>query len=135
MRLSASLLADAGHSGHRTLAAAAARSADLPSGHTGPSPDVVAVREAWQVLARWAAAGGRRHPHLAAATARSHQSTSDQDPAEGLPPAGEAHCRYLAEWEDMKLRYALSADEAEAAALREVADGCPEQTVTYEPTP
>ncbi|MFC8412637.1 MULTISPECIES: hypothetical protein [Streptomyces] len=47
---------------------------------------------------------------FAAATARSHQPKSDQDPAEELPPAGEAHCRYLAEWEDMKLRYALSAD-------------------------
>ncbi|MDX3406437.1 hypothetical protein PV708_09445 [Streptomyces sp. ME02-6977A] len=45
-------------------------------------------------------------------------------PAEGLPLAGEAHCRYLAEWEDLKLRYAPSVDEAEAAALREVADGC-----------
>lgn len=46
----------------------------------------------------------------------------------------EAHCRYLAEWEDMKLRHAPSADEAEAAALREVADGCP-QTVMHEPKP
>ncbi|MEV5700748.1 hypothetical protein AB0L55_25080 [Streptomyces anthocyanicus] len=73
--------------------------------------------------------------HLAGDTARSNRSTSDQDPAEGPPLAGEAHCRYLAEWEDMKLRYAPSVDEAEAAALREVADGCPEQTVTYEPTP
>lgn len=35
----------------------------------------------------------------------------------------------------MKLRWGLSADEAEAAVLREVADGCLEQTVTYEPTP
>ncbi|MGV9894676.1 hypothetical protein [Streptomyces tendae] len=63
---------------------------------------------------------------LAAATARSNQSKSDQGPAEQLPPAGEAHCRYLAEWEDMKLRWGLSADEAEAAALREVADSYPE---------
>ncbi|MET9187740.1 MULTISPECIES: hypothetical protein [Streptomyces] len=72
---------------------------------------------------------------LVAATTRPNQSTSDQDPADGLQPAGEAHCRYLAEWEDTKLRLAPSADEAEAATLREVADGCPEQTVTYEPTP
>ncbi|MFD8542058.1 MULTISPECIES: hypothetical protein [Streptomyces violaceoruber group] len=72
---------------------------------------------------------------LAADTACSNRSKSDQDPAQWLPPAAEAHCRYLAEWEDMKLRYAPSVDEAEAAALREVADGCPEQTVTYEPNP
>ncbi|WP_406229026.1 hypothetical protein [Streptomyces anthocyanicus] len=73
--------------------------------------------------------------HLATDTARSNRSTSGQDPAEGLAPAGEVHCRYLAEWEGMKLRWAPSSDEAEAATLREVADGCPEQTVTYEPTP
>ncbi|MDI6521408.1 hypothetical protein QMA61_35080 [Streptomyces coelicoflavus] len=70
---------------------------------------------------------------FAAATTRSHQPKPGQDPAEGLPPAGEAHCRYLTEWEDMKLRYALPADEAEVVALREVADGCLEQTVTYGP--
>ncbi|MER6342326.1 hypothetical protein ABT258_36295 [Streptomyces tendae] len=64
-----------------------------------------------------------------AVTAPSNQSTSGQDPAQWLPPAGEAHCRYLAEWEDMKLRYALSADGAEVAVLREVADGCLEQAV------
>ncbi|MCW8122471.1 hypothetical protein ACN6K6_001120 [Streptomyces violaceoruber] len=72
---------------------------------------------------------------LVVATAPSDQSKYDQDAAQGLPPAGEAHCRYLADWEDMKLRWGLSADGAEAAGLREVADGCPEQTVTYEPTP
>ncbi|MDX3372442.1 hypothetical protein PV387_41895 [Streptomyces sp. ME02-6987-2C] len=63
-------------------------------------------------------------PHLAEDTARSNRPKFDQDPAEGLPLAGEAHCRYLAEWEDLKLRYAPSVDEAEVAALREVADGC-----------
>ncbi|MEV5762543.1 hypothetical protein AB0L61_37970 [Streptomyces tendae] len=73
--------------------------------------------------------------HLAAANARSNRSTSDQEPPERLPPAGEAHCRYLAEWEDMKLHYALSVNQTEAAALHEVADGCLERTVTYEPTP
>ncbi|WP_121703461.1 hypothetical protein [Streptomyces sp. E5N298] len=52
---------------------------------------------------------------LVAATARSNRSKSDQDPAQGLAPAGEVHCRYLADWEDMKLRYALSADGAEVA--------------------
>ncbi|MFE6633539.1 hypothetical protein [Streptomyces tendae] len=72
---------------------------------------------------------------LAAATTRSNQSKSDQAPAEGLPPASEAHCRYVGEWVGTKLRWGLSADEAEVAALREVATGCPEQTVTYEPNP
>ncbi|MFF0516881.1 HNH endonuclease family protein [Streptomyces sp. NPDC004250] len=69
---------------------------------------------------------------LVAVTARSNRSKSDQDPATWLPPAAEVHCRYVAEWVGTKLRWSLSADEAEAAAVREVAAGCPDQTVTYE---
>ncbi|MGC9501865.1 HNH endonuclease family protein [Streptomyces sp. WG7] len=70
---------------------------------------------------------------LVAVTARSNRSKSDQDPAEWLPPAAGVHCRYVAEWVGTKLRWTLSADEAEVGALREVAVGCPDQTVTYEP--
>jgi hypothetical protein len=47
--------------------------------------------------------------------------------------AADVHCRYVAEWVAAKLRWCLAADEAVAAALREVAAGCPDQTVTYEP--
>ncbi len=68
-------------------------------------------------------------------TARSNRSKADQDPAQWLPPAGEVHCRYVAEWVGTKLRWALSAYGAEVAALTEVAAGSPEQTVTYEPVP
>jgi hypothetical protein len=70
---------------------------------------------------------------LAAVTARSNRSRADQDPAQWLPPAADVHCRYAAEWVATKLRWSLTADEAEAATVREVAAGCPEQTVTYEP--
>ncbi|MFG3552386.1 HNH endonuclease family protein [Streptomyces sp. NPDC047725] len=72
---------------------------------------------------------------LVAVTARSNRSKADQDPARWLPPAAGVHCRYAAEWVGTKLRWALSADQAEMAALAGVADGCPEQTVTYEPVP
>ncbi|MFJ3213556.1 HNH endonuclease family protein [Streptomyces flaveolus] len=72
---------------------------------------------------------------LVAVTARSNRSKADQDPAQWLPPAAEAHCRYVAEWVGTKLRWSLSADETEVAALAEVAAGCPEQTVRYEPAP
>ncbi|MEU6571987.1 HNH endonuclease family protein [Streptomyces parvulus] len=72
---------------------------------------------------------------LVAVTARSNRSKSDQDPATWLPPAAEVHCRYVAEWVGTKLRWTLSADETEAAAMREVAAGCPGQTVTYEQAP
>ncbi|CAL9673453.1 hypothetical protein SUDANB15_07583 (plasmid) [Streptomyces sp. enrichment culture] len=70
---------------------------------------------------------------LVAVTARSNRSKADQDPAEWLPPAAGVHCRYVAEWTATKLRWSLAADETELAALREVAAGCPGQTVTYEP--
>ncbi|MFC7898531.1 HNH endonuclease family protein [Streptomyces sp. NPDC057381] len=70
---------------------------------------------------------------LVAVTARSNRSKADQDPAQWLPPAGEVHCRYVAEWVGTKLRWALSADETEVAALRETAASCPDQNVTYEP--
>ncbi|MFF3489246.1 HNH endonuclease family protein [Streptomyces sp. NPDC002701] len=69
---------------------------------------------------------------LVAVTARSNRSKADQDPDQWLPPAVGVRCRYVAEWVATKLRWSLTADEAEVAALREVAAGCPDQTVTYE---
>jgi hypothetical protein len=72
---------------------------------------------------------------LVAVTARSNRSKADQDPAEWLPPAAAARCRYVAEWVGTKLRWSLTADGTELAALSEVAEGCPAQTVTYEPAP
>ncbi|MGW8747615.1 HNH endonuclease family protein [Streptomyces sp. NPDC055794] len=99
------------------------------------------LAEAWDSGAStWSAAQREAYANdlgadasLVAVTARSNRSKSDQDPAQWLPPAAEVHCRYVAEWVGTKLRWSLSADEAEAAALREVAVGCPGQTVTYEP--
>ncbi|MEU1918344.1 HNH endonuclease family protein [Streptomyces massasporeus] len=72
---------------------------------------------------------------LVAVTARSNRSKSDQDPAQWLPPAADAHCRYAAEWVATKLRWDLAADEGELAALGELADVCPGQTVEYEVVP
>ncbi|MFJ3214036.1 HNH endonuclease family protein [Streptomyces flaveolus] len=89
---------------------------------------------AWSAQRREAYANDQGAPaSLVAVTARSNRSKADQDPAQWLPPAAEVHCRYVAEWVGTKLRWALSADEREVAALAEVAAGCPEQTVTYEP--
>jgi hypothetical protein len=72
---------------------------------------------------------------LIAVTARSNRSKADQDPAQWLPPAADTHCRYAAEWAATKLRWNLTADTAELAALHHLAGTCPEQTVTYEPAP
>ncbi|MEU5757100.1 HNH endonuclease family protein [Streptomyces sp. NPDC047829] len=70
---------------------------------------------------------------LVAVTARSNRSKADQDPAQWMPPAAEAHCRYIAEWVGTKLRWNLTADETELAALQEAASSCPDQQVMYEP--
>lgn len=69
---------------------------------------------------------------LVAVTARSNRSKADQDPAQWMPPAAEVHCRYIAEWVATKLRWSLTADETEVAALRDAAGSCPNQQVTYE---
>ncbi|MEU6449977.1 HNH endonuclease family protein [Streptomyces sp. NPDC046979] len=103
--------------------------------HMGP------LAEAWDSGAStWSAAQREAYANdlgadasLVAVTARSNRSKSDQDPAQWLPPAAEVHCRYVAEWVGTKLRWSLSAGQAEAVALRDVAVGCPEQTVMYEP--
>ncbi|WP_217130067.1 HNH endonuclease family protein [Streptomyces sp. AC558_RSS880] len=90
----------------------------------------------WSAQRREAYANDQGAPaSLVAVTARSNRSKADQDPAQWLPPAAEVHCWYVAEWVGTKLRWSLSADEAEVMALREVAAGCPEQRVTYEPAP
>ncbi|MFJ2926611.1 HNH endonuclease family protein [Streptomyces massasporeus] len=70
---------------------------------------------------------------LVAVTARTNRSKADQDPAQWLPPAADAHCRYAAEWVATKLRWSLTADEAELTALRALAGDCPLQNVEYEP--
>ncbi len=70
-----------------------------------------------------------------AVAARSNRSRADPDPAQWIPPAAEAHCRSIAEWIGTKLRWNLTADEAEVAALRDAASTCQDQQVTYELAP
>lgn len=72
---------------------------------------------------------------LVAVTARSNRSKSDKDPAEWLPPAPDdaVRCQYVSEWVGTKLRWGLAADDTELAALRDIALGCPLESVTYEP--
>jgi hypothetical protein len=104
---------------------------------------MVPLAEAWDSGASaWSAQ--RREPYandqgqeasLVAVTARSNRSKADQDPAQWLPTAADAHCRYAAEWVATKLRWSLTADEPELAALRVLAGDCPLQSVEYEPAP
>lgn len=73
---------------------------------------------------------------LVAVTARSNRSKADQDPAQWMPPAPEAACRYVTEWTEDKGRWGLSADQAEIDALSVYADGpCEDSVVHYTPAP
>lgn len=70
---------------------------------------------------------------LAAVTARTNRSKADQDPAQWMPPLPDAHCRYIGEWTATKLRWGLTADQAEADALAVYAEACETTVVHYTP--
>ncbi|MFI8008373.1 HNH endonuclease family protein [Streptomyces sp. NPDC086010] len=72
---------------------------------------------------------------LVAVTAKTNRSKADKDPATWLPPADAAHCTYGADWTATKLRWDLTADDKERAALLELAEACPDTTVQFEPAP
>ncbi|MFF4398209.1 HNH endonuclease family protein [Streptomyces sp. NPDC001480] len=72
---------------------------------------------------------------LVAVSAASNRSKADQDPAQWLPPAVDATCRYASEWIATKLRWGLTVDAVELEALTQLAEACPGTTVTYEPAP
>ncbi|MFI0033643.1 HNH endonuclease family protein [Streptomyces albidoflavus] len=91
---------------------------------------------AWTAARREAYANDQGQPaSLVAVTARTNRSKSDQDPAEWLPPAPGALCRYGAEWTATKLRWNLTIDEQEKTALLDIASSCADTTVTYTPPP
>ncbi|MEU6433799.1 HNH endonuclease family protein [Streptomyces albidoflavus] len=72
---------------------------------------------------------------LVAVTAKSNRSKADKDPAQWMPPAPEAHCRYAAEWVSTKLRWTLSADSQEQQALARTAQDCPTTRVFFDAAP
>jgi hypothetical protein len=68
-------------------------------------------------LARDGPAGGCPRP-----PGRRHEA--DRDPAQWRPPRSGAGCGFARDWVTVKLRWDLSADEAEAGALREMLAAC-----------
>ncbi|MEW2147755.1 HNH endonuclease family protein [Streptomyces albidoflavus] len=104
---------------------------------------MVPLAEAWDSGAsEWDAARREAYANdlgadasLVAVTARTNRSKADQDPAEWLPPLADARCTYIAEWVGTKLRWQLAADDTERAALTDIAEGCGQQEVEYEPAP
>lgn len=61
---------------------------------------------------------------LIAVTRSSNRSKSDRDPADWLPPLTSYHCQYIEDWIVVKIKWELSVDAREFAALRSVASGC-----------
>lgn len=99
---------------------------------------LVPLAESWDSGARdWNAAKRQAYANdlgeevpLIAVTAGSNRSKADQDPAQWLPPAQDARCRYVFEWVAVKTRWRLSIDEAEKDAIAAIAATCPEAVIT-----
>jgi hypothetical protein len=75
---------------------------------------------------------------LIAVTAATNRSKGAKDPAEWQPPNTDAWCVYVENWVRVKLRWDLSADTAELAALRNMAARCdatPESPLPADPVP
>lgn len=127
---------------------AAERRADLPGlasgwlsiydGYSTDDPSeldvdhVVALGEAWRSGAdtwdparRQAFANDLDEPDaLIAVTASTNRSKSDQDPADWQPPNPGAWCQWGLGWVRVKIKWGLTADEAEVRALTNVLSGC-----------
>lgn len=97
---------------------------------------LVPLAEAWDSGAgSWSSAtrqayandvGDRRT--LVGVTSSVNRSKGDQDVAEWLP--AQQQCRYLREWVAVKHRWRLSVDSAERGAMRSLAAGCADSTIT-----
>ncbi|MFD7498996.1 HNH endonuclease family protein [Streptomyces sp. NPDC059832] len=104
---------------------------------------MVPLAEAWDSGAsKWDADRRMRYANdlgagrsLVAVTAKTNRSKADKDPSEWMPPAESARCTYLADWTATKLRWKLSADDKERAALETLAKDCSGTAVKYEAAP
>lgn len=93
---------------------------------------VVALNEAWQSGAyAWTPEQRTNYANdlsdvrtLMAVTDSVNQSKSDKDPVDWLPPLVTYRCTYLANWVSVKVRWGLTMDEAEFAAVKSGLDRC-----------
>lgn len=93
---------------------------------------VVALGEAWRSGAdTWDAARRRAFANdldepdaLIEVTASTNRSKSDRDPASWQPPNRDAWCQFGLGWARVKIKWNLTADEAEVRALRNIVAGC-----------
>ncbi|MFG2097187.1 HNH endonuclease family protein [Streptomyces sp. NPDC048612] len=111
------------------------------TGH-GPALDIdhiVPFAEAWDSGAsKWTQERREQYANdlgaersLVAVSLGPNRTKGDKDLAEWMPPARDATCTYATDWIAAKLRWKLSADRAEVKALRSVAAGCADVTVTF----
>ncbi|OSY38298.1 HNH endonuclease [Streptomyces platensis] len=104
---------------------------------------VVPLAEAWDSGAsKWSTKRREQYANdlgaersLVAVSLGPNRTKGDKDPAEWMPPAKDATCTYATDWISAKLRWKLTADHAELKALRTVAAGCKDATVTFTPAP
>ncbi len=99
---------------------------------------VVALKEAWDSGA-WDWTSARRKSYandlgdwrsLRAVSAASNRSKSDKDLGQWLPTLTSFRCTYAREWVVVKVRWSLSVDTLERAALKRILTGCAEVTAT-----
>jgi uncharacterized membrane protein YhaH (DUF805 family) len=92
----------------------------------------VPLKEAWDSGAHGWDSGTRQRfandldyaGSLIAVSASSNRSKGASDPAEWLPPNRSYWCVYLVTWVEVKIRWNLSADSSEVAAIRSAGAGC-----------
>ena len=93
---------------------------------------MVPLKEAWDSGANeWSSERRRAFANdldlpasLIAVSASSNRSKSDRDPADWLPPLASYHCQYVEDWVRIKVKWELSVDQSEFAAIRSVLAGC-----------
>lgn len=93
---------------------------------------VIALADAWRTGAlEWTAkqrlAFANDPENLLAVDGPTNQQKSDQDASEWLPPSPGARCPYVARQVGLKARYALWLEPAEATAIRQILQSCPDQ--------
>lgn len=80
---------------------------------------------AWDALKREKYANDQTDPrHLIAVTGGSNRQKSDRDPAEWMPSNKSYTCEYIANWVAIKVRWSLTIDTKEKAALLANLKGC-----------
>jgi hypothetical protein len=93
---------------------------------------LVPLAEAWDSGAyAWTADRRERYANdldvpwtLIAVSASTNRSKGDDDPAEWMPPRSSYACTYLGDWLAVKVRWALSIDTTERAAIHGLIGGC-----------